>query len=886
MALTTSIITGRVPLPSDDPISYAEITFTMSGLDSEGGDVLLPGVSKRAVLVNSVMPTGFDLWRNTAGYRGTYYLVYARWVEVTRDGLQDRYAQLPSVQIGNTASYSLADLLQQSPSPTPTNTYWMSITQAEYDAAIDAADLAQAWAQSPTPPDVGDPTSKSAKTWAAIAEAFASFYTQTDTGMLAITVNPSVTLISRIPSASSVGQVATINQLSLWRRFVGATSDPYFVTAGGDVWVQTGIREDVWLSILEGALDSYVPLPELMPMPDGSTALDLFYGAKPFASRAAAVTALASIPVTVKRFGWVSGDVAFFVTRKTGATGIADLPGWVPDGNPTPAHYGWADTLSSAAQTTALTAFLQAGHSYAVLEPKVYTVDYCNAVLTGPMLLDMRGGTIKGSNSASFLTSVVIRVDCGASKHRFSIAGGTIDGSLRTNTAGVSSGSGLCVRSSDNVVVSDMFFYAGTSRTSGFGDSGFVPEWCNNAIVNACRFIGWNDHGIYATGGATASPANVGQTLTVTNCTFEQIGAGDIRIARDYHRIIIAANQSKDSGKLVITAGGATNFVSADQIAITDNIVNNCFSTALDLRYMQAASGGVVSGNQIYDWAMGATGSAINLRGVSNMQVFGNIIKPRAFAQVASATSCTNGIYITDATGDDGAAYVAENNSIFGNTVQIFDRSAEAGPPANNVAVKNFTASNKNSIYDNSLLNAYPFDIWTGTGGSDGSLVDPRVRRLNAAGVGFGGVIPQSRLAVSDTFEVTRGDTSTRRLQVDLTSTTHSIKSFSPTTSGRGLYLNASTDAANTAPSGGTVDLRLQVLGLAKLTLDQTLITANVPIVLKNYTVAGLPAAATAGAYAVACVSDALTPAWNATVVGGGAVKVMVMSDGTNWKVR
>jgi hypothetical protein len=30
---------------------------------------------------------------------------------------------------------------------------------------------------------------------------------------------------------------------------------------------------------------------------------------------------------------------------------------------------------------------------------------------------------------------------------------------------------------------------------------------------------------------------------------------------------------------------------------------------------------------------------------------------------------------------------------------------------------------------------------------------------------------------------------------------------------------------------------------------------------------------------------DALAPAFGATVVGGGAVKVPVYSDGTNWKV-
>jgi hypothetical protein len=51
------------------------------------------------------------------------------------------------------------------------------------------------------------------------------------------------------------------------------------------------------------------------------------------------------------------------------------------------------------------------------------------------------------------------------------------------------------------------------------------------------------------------------------------------------------------------------------------------------------------------------------------------------------------------------------------------------------------------------------------------------------------------------------------------------------------------------------------------------------------YTVAALPSAATSGLGARAFVSNALAPAFGATVVGGGAVAVPVYSDGTNWKV-
>jgi hypothetical protein len=52
-----------------------------------------------------------------------------------------------------------------------------------------------------------------------------------------------------------------------------------------------------------------------------------------------------------------------------------------------------------------------------------------------------------------------------------------------------------------------------------------------------------------------------------------------------------------------------------------------------------------------------------------------------------------------------------------------------------------------------------------------------------------------------------------------------------------------------------------------------------------NYTVATLPSAVDSGAGARSFVTNALTPTFGATVVGGGSVKVPVYSDGTNWKV-
>ena len=51
------------------------------------------------------------------------------------------------------------------------------------------------------------------------------------------------------------------------------------------------------------------------------------------------------------------------------------------------------------------------------------------------------------------------------------------------------------------------------------------------------------------------------------------------------------------------------------------------------------------------------------------------------------------------------------------------------------------------------------------------------------------------------------------------------------------------------------------------------------------YTVATLPSAVTSGVSARAFVSDANATTFASTVAGGGANKVPVYSDGTNWKI-
>ena len=145
MTLTTSTITGRVPLPSDSAPKYAEVVFTLTKLDTEGDQVIPGGAGARFVLdANGDMPAGATLWRNTEGLRATAYRMVFNWDEFDRTrGTVRRTHDAGLVQVGDLASYTIAELINHTPAPVPSDTYWSSITQAQYDAAIEAAAAAE-----------------------------------------------------------------------------------------------------------------------------------------------------------------------------------------------------------------------------------------------------------------------------------------------------------------------------------------------------------------------------------------------------------------------------------------------------------------------------------------------------------------------------------------------------------------------------------------------------------------------------------------------------------------------------------------------------------------------------------------------------------------------
>ena len=72
-----------------------------------------------------------------------------------------------------------------------------------------------------------------------------------------------------------------------------------------------------------------------------------------------------------------------------------------------------------------------------------------------------------------------------------------------------------------------------------------------------------------------------------------------------------------------------------------------------------------------------------------------------------------------------------------------------------------------------------------------------------------------------------------------------------------------------------------QVMDIANYTVKAIAAGQGVP--LPVFTVATLPTCAAANSGTLAAVSDATTPAYNATLTGGGAVLIPVLCNGSAW---
>ncbi len=140
---TTATLTGTFTLPNDAAPDSAVLSVTLSAMDTDQNtrDILMDDGSFTVALVAGAIPAGQEIWKNTAGLRGTHYRATLAWT--ASDGrLLSRY--LGSFQVGDDASYDMADLLDQPPIATLPEGWYSTLTQGDYDAAITARDEAVA----------------------------------------------------------------------------------------------------------------------------------------------------------------------------------------------------------------------------------------------------------------------------------------------------------------------------------------------------------------------------------------------------------------------------------------------------------------------------------------------------------------------------------------------------------------------------------------------------------------------------------------------------------------------------------------------------------------------------------------------------------------------
>lgn len=132
-------ITGSVVLPDGQAAAGLVLTFHLSQTDTSEGFVVLPAAV--VVVMNGTdLPVGVELYRNTAGLRGTITVCTAEWVDETPTGRVRRGSRLGQFQVGDDAGYNLADLLDQVIPEDLGAGWYQTITQGEANAVFEARD--------------------------------------------------------------------------------------------------------------------------------------------------------------------------------------------------------------------------------------------------------------------------------------------------------------------------------------------------------------------------------------------------------------------------------------------------------------------------------------------------------------------------------------------------------------------------------------------------------------------------------------------------------------------------------------------------------------------------------------------------------------------------
>jgi len=207
------------------------------------------------------------------------------------------------------------------------------------------------------------------------------------------------------------------------------------------------------------------------------------------------------------------------------------------------------------------------------------------AISNKPITFDLSGATLK----AHALSVTAFDVDGSTFRPKLTFTGGGVcDGGLLLNNAGVSSGTYFTFDNIDDLTITGGIAFLGGTYGDGKGDSGIVVGQCRRVKISGNHFSGWDDHGVYLTGGAHGTTQRC-EDVTIVNNTFNNL-SGALRFARQYSSMIVTGNVFTDVYNCVIAAGGNTNWYPGDSINISSNVVNSCLAAAFDLRYFNTSA--------------------------------------------------------------------------------------------------------------------------------------------------------------------------------------------------------------------------------------------------------------------------------------------------------
>jgi len=367
-------------------------------------------------------------------------------------------------------------------------------------------------------------------------------------------------------------------------------------------------------------------------------------------------------------------------------------------------------------------------------------------------------------------------------------------------------------------------------------DSGIVAEYVTNFTVRNCKFKTmalWGVH-VGVQNGADASIRNT--RVILQNCIFETSSS-------TYEQFLVFNSQD-----VVVSGCSFKTGASAIGIGIYQNvervtIENSYFSINIGLYYS-------VSTNNINitDCDFNQCTSAIKGANQSDNGAFGASVAYNICVEGCRFRANTTGLQL-------GAVYNATiATSIFDNNKQqaifIDDGNAPVANQSQSINIVDCVFQNNN--FDNGASINNPAILFSAVGGamyatiSNCSFWDNQATRTQLYPISFVGAFTWTNIIVSE------------------------------------CRLSAYLGGLSIGLSGGTLGANVRMLDCLDVsaTVAAGVLSNNIA-----YTVATLPTAANAGAAARAYVTDASATTFASVVASGGANKVPVYSNGTNWLI-